>query len=164
GEQLLGGGDRVLREANLQRREPAPVGLVAVLVFRNVADVADVAVDLDDVRRHAPRTGKPAEVATDQLTGAHAGELERRLDRLGSGGRGAVEGAADPGAEAKGGARRRRAVAFELRQHARCGIPQALLEEPEQLPDLVDDLRSPRTDLVGLPEDRDLLRESFVDA
>ena len=39
------------------------------------------------------------------------------------------------------------------------GVPEALLEEPEALPDLVDHARALGADLVGLPEDRDLLRE-----
>ena len=43
------------------------------------------------------------------------------------------------------------------------GVPQALLEEPQPLADLVDDPRSRRAHLVGLPEDRDLLGQRLLD-
>ena len=42
-------------------------------------------------------------------------------------------------------------------QEVGCGVPEAVLEEPERLPDLVHDARPVRANLVGLPEDRDLL-------
>ncbi len=42
-------------------------------------------------------------------------------------------------------------------------VPEALLEEPQSLPDLVDDPRALGADLVRLPEKRDLLREPVLD-
>ena len=42
-------------------------------------------------------------------------------------------------------------------QEVACRVPEAVLEEPERLPDLVHDARPVRANLVGLPEDRDLL-------
>ncbi len=41
----------------------------------------------------------------------------------------------------------------------RCGVPEAVFEEPERLPNLVHDARPVRANLVGLPENRDLLRQ-----
>ena len=74
----------------------------------------------------------------------------------------AVEVASDPGAEPWHDGRLRRAPA-QLAEQIGCGLPEALLEEPEPVPDLVDDMRAPRAQLVGLPEDRHLLREAPAD-
>ena len=43
------------------------------------------------------------------------------------------------------------------------GVEQALLEEPEPVPDLVADAWPLAAHLVGLPEDRDLLGESRLE-
>jgi hypothetical protein len=48
-------------------------------------------------------------------------------------------------------------------EEIRRGVPEALLEEPEPLADLVDDARALRADLVGLPEQRDLLPEAALE-
>ena len=47
----------------------------------------------------------------------------------------------------------------QLGEQPRRRRPEALLEEPEPVADLVDDARPARANLVGLPEDRHLLRE-----
>ena len=69
---------------------------------------------------------------------------------------------ADPAPESQ---ERRRSgnAATERREHGRRRLEEARLEEPEPVADLVDDTRPPRADLVGLPEDRDLLGELVVD-
>ena len=43
-------------------------------------------------------------------------------------------------------------------------VRQVVLEEPEPVPDLVGEARPPVPNLVGLPEDRDLLAELALDA
>ncbi len=70
--------------------------------------------------------------------------------------------AADPGAEGKW---RSRAgdEATVCREQVPGGVEQALLEEPEAVADLVDHARPLAPHLVGLPEDRDLLREARLD-
>ena len=48
----------------------------------------------------------------------------------------------------------------QLAHEPRQRLPEARLDEPEPVPDLVDDARPPRADLVRLPEDRHLLARS----
>ena len=59
----------------------------------------------------------------------------------------------------RSGARRPGSRARSSREQRGRRVEQALLEEPEAVPDLVDDARPPRPHLVGLPERRDLLGE-----
>ncbi len=112
-----------------------------------------------DIPHAAPssRSSRPVEV-TRELTGA----LERVRDGLRPDVRIAVEVAADPGAEAQRLAGAREPLdqgALELGDR----VPEALLEEPQPLADLVDDPRPLGADLVGLPEQRDLLGEGVLE-
>src|SRR6266480_1095804 len=88
--------------------------------------------------------------------------LERLADRLGAGVRVPVRVAADPGAEAKRRPGRRNLYAVFGKQ-ALGRVEQALLEEPEPVPDLVDDARPLRPHLVRLPQLRDLGRQLGLD-
>src|SRR6185369_8223703 len=97
-----------------------------------------------------------------QVTRELARTLECVRDRLRPDIRVAVEVAPDPGAEAQRLARPREPAhqgALELRNR----IPEALLEEPQPLPDLVHDPRPLGADLVRLPEQRDLLRKRVLE-
>ena len=51
-----------------------------------------------------------------------------------------------------------------LRQQALGCVRQVVLEEPEPVPDLVGEPGAPVTNLVRLPENRDLLAELAFDA
>ena len=124
--------------------------------------VADLGHAADHRRRHPPRRPELAELGAVQVARELAGTLERVGDRLRPDVRVAVEVAADPGAEAQRLARAREPPdegALELGDR----IPEALLEEPQPLPDLVDDPRPLGADLVGLPEQRDLLGEPVLE-
>ena len=116
----------------------------------------------DEVRGHPPRLAEPADLTLVQLAREQASALERLLDGGGAGVRVAVHVAADPGAEAERNHDARQ-VAPKLPGQLRHGVPEARLEEPQPVPDLVNDARPPCADLVGLPEDRDLLGERVLD-
>src|SRR5205823_6596034 len=88
--------------------------------------------------------------------------LERLPDRVRPGVRVAVGVAADPRAEPQRRRRPRKAVAV-VREQALGGVHEAQLEEPVPAADLVGDARTARTDLVRLPEQRDLGRERPLD-
>src|SRR5207302_7631513 len=74
-----------------------------------------------------------------------------------------VQVAADPAPERE---RRRcpRHPGAVLGEQALGRVDQAVLEEPEPVPDLVGGTRSAVSHLVRLPEDRDLLAELLLDA
>ena len=112
----------------------------------------------DHRRRHPPRRAELAQLGSIEIAREPAGTLERVLDRLGPDVRIAVEVAADPGAEPQRLAGAREPLA-ECPLEIGDRVPEALLEEPEALPDLVHDAGSLRADLVRLPEQRDLLRQ-----
>ena len=94
-------------------------------------------------------------------------QLARPGERLGDGlrpGRGvAVEVAADPRPEAER-CRRFREQLPVVGEQQLGDAHQALLEEPEAVPDLVDHAWTLRAHLVGLPQQRHLLRERCLDA
>ena len=124
--------------------------------------VADLGHPADHRRRHPPRRPELAQLGPVQVTCELAGALERVRDRLRPDVRVAVEVASDPGAEAQRLPRAREPLdegALELGDR----IPEALLEEPQPLPDLVDDPRPLGADLVRLPEQRDLLGEPVLE-
>ena len=124
--------------------------------------VADLGHAADHGRRHPPRRPELAQLRAVEVTRELAGTLERVRDRLRPDVRVAVEVAADPGAEAQRLARAREPLderALELGDR----VPEALLEEPQPLPDLVDDPRPLGADLVRLPEQRDLLGERILE-
>ena len=91
-----------------------------------------------------------------------AGAVERRRDRLGPGGGVAVLVAADPRPEAERRPDAGQPAPQLARQVGRL-LEQALLEEPESVADLVDDARSQRAHLVGLPERGHLLGDRIAD-
>jgi hypothetical protein len=103
------------------------------------------------------------ELGAVELSGELSGPFEGVLDRLGPDVGIAVEVAADPAAETE-------SPAGPVEPLTQCPleighrIPEALLEEPQTLPDLVDDPRAPGADLVRLPQKRDLLRKPVLDA
>ena len=82
--------------------------------------------------------------------------FDRLAHRLRAGVRIPVQVASDPGPEPERGARQ---PAPPDGQEVTCGVPEAVLDEPERLPDLVHDAWPVGANLVGLPEDRDLLCE-----
>ena len=108
---------------------------------------------------HEPASARTSRRSRSRTT--RAAPLDRLAHRLRPGVRVAVEIAADPAPEPQ--RRARRAARARSATSAGAGVPEALLEEPEPLPDLVDDPRSHRAHLVGLPQDRDLLRERRLD-
>ncbi len=153
GEQLGAVRVGVVGEAPPDLDEPCPKRLVLTPQLGHRSD---------DRGRHAPRGAERRQLVADELANERPCPLERVLDRVRPRVRIAVQVAADPGAEAK----RHRAVVDTPAERAgdpRNRVPEALLEEPEAAPDLVDDLRAPRAHLVGLPEDRDLLRQRLLD-
>src|SRR5262249_11296862 len=88
------------------------------------------------------------------------GADNRLLDRPRTGRRVAVLVAADPAPEPK----RRRSggeAAPQVADELRCNVEQTLLQEPEAVPDLVDDAGPLRAHLVRLPERGPLLRDSL---
>ena len=113
--------------------------------------------------RHPPRRSERGQLGAVQLTGEPARTLQRILDRLRPDVRIAVEVAADPAAEPERLSRSLQPLgegALEVGN----GVPEALFEEPEPLPDLVDDPGALGAHLVGLPEQRDLLGEARFDS
>src|SRR5262249_15985971 len=102
-------------------------------------------------RRHAPGARELANVAPEQLARKRACALERDFDGVGARVRIAVEVAADPGPEPRHGGGLRRALS-QFAEKIRGRLPERLLEVPEAVPNLVDDVRSPRPHLVRLPE------------
>ena len=163
-EQLVGRAEGVVAQSRPDRRQPPPVGLVDVLCGRDARRLSDGGIRLDDRRRHPPRAREGADLALEELarTGTRLGES--RFDRRAARVRVAIEVASDPGPEPEWREPGGRQPRLERREHARRSLPQSALEEPERLPDLVDDARAVRADLVGLPEDGDLLREIAADA
>ena len=114
-------------------------------------------VDIPHAAPELPQLGT-VEVAR-ELPGA----IEGIGDRLRADVRVAVEIPTDPAAEAQrlaGALQPLDERALELRNR----VPEALLEEPQPLPDLVDDPRPLGADLVRLPEERDLLGEAVLQA
>ena len=114
-------------------------------------------IRVDEGRRHPPRGGKLADVAPEEL--AHESRRQRSTasrtvaaPAFGFPSRSppihVPKRSGEPGSRA----------CHAAEELGGC-VPQALLEEPEALADLVDDPRPRRPDLVGLPEDRHLLRE-----
>src|SRR5206468_12811584 len=92
--------------------------------------------------------------------------LERLHDGVRARVRVPVEVAADPGPEAERRPTRvgPRCSSAQLREQTRRRAPEALLDEPVPIADLVDDARALRAHLVRLPEDRDLLCQVAPDA
>ena len=147
----------------LRRHHPDPVVAVAAAFLDVARDrLCELVRDVDEraARREGDRKG--ADVVA--VPGEHglAGALERREDGVPADRRVPVEVAADPGSERE---RRRaaRLIAAVLVQEALARVVQALLDEPEAVPDLIADTRPVVPYLVGLPEDRDLLRELLLE-
>ena len=141
------------------RSQPPAVRLGRVCLLREV-DVGHRRIRTDQRARHAPRRCERPDVALEEL--AH--ERRATLDGLAHGGRSDVRVpvpvASDPGAEPEWRARQPR-LPDGLQLGG--GVPQAVLEEPEPLTDLVDDAGPVRAHLVRLPEDRHLLDEPIAD-
>ncbi len=110
----------------------------------------------DHGRRHTPRRTERGQLGAVQLPRKLPRSFERVLDRLGADVRVPVQVTTDPAAEPQ---RPARAVEPGPQRALEVGysIPEGLLEEPEALADLIDDARALGADLVGLPEQRDLL-------
>ncbi len=169
GEQLGGGRVGVVPEAPAHERQLAAVGLALVGApelgerLRMLAFVArDRLLELGRVLDERPARGeRDLELAHVGLVAGERGlarSLEGEQDRLTVHRRVAVEVAADPASEME----RQRCVGQEaavVGEHALTCVEEALLEEPQPVADLVHHLRAHGADLVGLPEDRDLLRE-----
>ena len=136
------------------RDEHGPERLVGIAHLGHAADHG---------RRHSPRRAEIPQLGTVEIARELPRTIEGIGDRLRSDVRVAVEVPADPAAEAQrlaGPLQPLDESALELRDR----IPEALLEEPEPLPDLVDDPRALGADLVRLPEQRDLLGEAVLQA
>ena len=149
---------RVLAQPLPDRRQPAAIRLGRVPLRRQV-DGPDSGVGVDQRARHPPRGCELADVAAKELPYERRAALHRLAHRLGACVRVSVQVAADPRAEAKRGAGQPLAPG---REKGGRGVPQAVLEKPEHLPDLVDDAGPLRPDLVRLPEDGDLLRQRVL--
>ncbi len=124
--------------------------------------VADLGHAADHRGRHPPRRAEIPQLGPVEVARELPGAIESIGDRLRADVRVAVEVAADPAAEAQrlaGALQPPDECALELGDR----VPEALLEEPEPLPDLVDDPRPLGADLVGLPEQRDLLGEAVLE-
>ena len=153
--ELLGVAVRVVGEPL-----PDPDELGAVRLVARRIELRDVAHELGG---HSPRGAQQAHVPPQQVSCQRPRPLERVDDRVRSGVRVAIHVAADPRAEPQ---RRRRArdrlaqLAHEPRQR----LPQARLDEPEPVADLVDDARPPRAHFVRLPENRHLFRDLLAHA
>ena len=117
----------------------------------------------DELRGHSPRGAEQPHVAPQEVAGERPRALERVDDRVRAGVRVSVHVAADPGAEPKRRRRSRDRLA-QLAHEPRQRLPQARLDEPQPVADLVDDARPPRAHLVRLPEDRHLLRDLLANA
>ncbi len=153
--ELVGRRVAVGAEPFPDRREPAPVRLGRIAIGWET-DGRDGVVRIDERARHAPGGRERADVAPQQVADELRATLDRLAHRLGARVGVSVEVAADPRAEPE------RAPGKALapgRDETGGGVPEAVLEEPERLPDLVDDARAVGPDLVRLPEDGDLLRE-----
>ena len=155
GAQLLDVRVVVGAEPLPHRRQPPPVRLLRVRLLRQV-DVGHRGIRLDQRARHAPRHGERADVAPQQVAHERGPPLDRLAHRRRPDVRVPVAVAADPAAEPERRAGQPAAPGGE--QIAR-RVPQRVLDEPQPLPDLVDDAGPVGAHLVRLPEDRHLLRE-----
>ena len=154
--------ERVAAEPLPDRAQPAAVRLVVVLIRWDVGDLSDDRRRVDERRRHAPGARQLAHVVAQEPSRELASLLERDLDRVRAGMWVAVEVAADPRAEPRHDGRLGCAPA-QLAEQVRGRLPERLLEEPQTVPDLVDDMRPAGPQLVGLPEDRHFFREPAAD-
>ena len=116
----------------------------------------------DEVGGHPPGLAETTDLALEELPREQARTLQRLVDRLGAGIRVAVHVTADPRAEAEGNGDTRQ-ISTKPAGELRHGVPEARLEEPQAMADLVHDQRTSVADLVRLPEDRDLLGERVLD-
>ena len=155
GMDIVGRPVGVVAEPLPDRRQPPPVRLGGVAPGSEV-DGADGLVGVDEGARHAPGGGERADVAAEKLADEGRPALHRLAHRLGACIRVSVEIASDPRPEPQ---RRAGQTLAPDGEEVGGGVPEAVLEEPERLPDLVDDARPLRTNLVCLPQDRDLLGE-----
>ena len=89
-------------------------------------------------RRRSPRPSQAPAPPSDEIPRERPGALERVDDRLRARVRVAVHVASDPGPEPERWRRTRDRVP-QLADEPRQRLPQALLDEPEAMPDLVDD-------------------------
>ncbi len=156
----------LVRVAVLVRREPLPDPheLVAVgLVARRVELRPKLRNRADELRGHAPGGAELAHLLPQQVARQRPRALERIGDRLRAGVRVAVHVAADPRAEPEWGRGARNRV-LQLANEPRQRLPQAPLDEPEAVANLVDDARPARAHLVRLPEHRHLLADAIADA
>ena len=137
-----------------------PVADALALVSRD--RLLELGRDADERAARRDRDRELADVGLIPGERRLAGALERREDRLEADLGVAVQVAADPASEGEGrrGAGREAPV---LAQEALAGVEQALLEEPEAVPDLVAHAGTVVPDLVRLPEDRDLPRELLLE-
>jgi hypothetical protein len=156
-----------LAEAVPDEGELAPVGLVRVLapdlpgIGGQLALVSGERLDeldghADERARDPERRGELANFASVPRQREPPGPVERLADRRRAGRGVAVLIAADPGPEAQRLVRVRQ-VPAEVSDEERGSVQKALLEEPQAVPDLVDDARPLRPHLVGLPQPCDLL-------
>ena len=163
GQQVVGRRIVGVAQPGPERAQPAAIGLVVVLAGRDADQLlVERRVVVDDRRGHPPAARERTHLVPVEPRGERACLLERSLDRLRPRVRIPVEVAADPGAEAERWRRVRQAPAVRPQQRRR-GLPEAALEEPEPVPDLVVDPGSPRSHLVGLPEDGDLLGQRVLE-
>ncbi len=140
-EELVGSAVPVLPEPCPDGAEAPPVRLVDVLAGGDAGDVlGEPRVGRHERRRHAPRGRELANLPPVELERQRARPLERVLHRLGPGVRVAVRVASDPRSERERGRSAGQAPA-QLADEAGRRLPEALLEEPEAVPDLVDDVR-----------------------
>ncbi len=173
--ERIGTGEQV--ETSPDEAELAAVGLADVLIpdlLRVAGQLLLVARDrLEQLGRDvgeavgdAHGAGEVAHFVAVAGRGERAGVVERGVDRVGTSIGVAVLVAADPGAE-----RERRDLGIDAGDEpAQLGldagrvVEQHALEEPETVADLVDHARAALADLVRLPERRDLLEQSTLDA
>ena len=113
-------------------------------------------------RRDADRSRKLAYLVSIPEAKERACALESLPHRVWSGVRVTVGIASDPGAEAERSGRVRYVPPVRAEQLLG-GVDEALFEEPVAVADFIDDTRSARSHLVGLPERRDLGRELVLD-
>ncbi len=151
------------------KRQLAPVRLALVLSADHDGVVGELPLVVgervhelrrhaDERARHAQLTGQRAHLVAVARHRERARLVQRRLCGLRPGGRVAVLVAADPRAEAERQRRVRQALPVRSKQ-VRRRFPQALLEEPEPVANLVQHAWALLAHLVGLPQRGDLLGE-----
>ena len=137
-------------------RAPTSSAYHGQLLLLSLQRAVELLGDVDERSRGGDLDGERPHLVAIAAERELARACERLVDRCRAGRGIAVHVAADPGAERERARRVRQALAPGLEQIGR-GRDQAVLEEPECVPDLVRHAQPVVAHLVGLPEQRHLL-------